>query len=55
MINLFIIISFLTCSLVAAQETTATIKEEVLQPNWSVLLSKLDTTKIKSGVLIDKV
>lgn len=36
-----------------AQEKSNTIKEEGKLPNWGLLLSKLDTTQIKSGVLID--
>lgn len=52
--NLITIFSILLLSFCAlAQEKESIIKEEWQNPNWKLMLSKLDTTQIKSGVLID--
>ena len=50
------IITLLLCSLslvIFAQKNIRAI-EDFQKPNWSLLLSRLDTTQIRSGVLIDK-
>lgn len=52
--NLFISAFCIICMALSAQEKENTAKEEWQNPNWKLMLSKLDTTQIKSGVLIDK-
>ena len=50
------IITLILCSLslvIFAQKNIRAI-EDFQKPNWSLLLSRLDTTQIRSGVLIDK-
>ncbi len=53
--NLFISILCFISTILSAQEKENTAKEEWQNPNWKLMLSKLDTTQVKSGVLIDKV
>jgi hypothetical protein len=51
--NLFISILCFISTILSAQEKESTLNEEWQNPNWKLILSKLDTTQIKSGVLID--
>ena len=51
--NIITIILCLLSLAIFAQKNIRTV-EEFQKPNWSLLLSRLDTTKIRSGVLIDK-
>lgn len=53
--KLFICIFCFLSTILLAQEKATSAQEKWQKPNWKQLLSKLDTTQIKSGVLLDKV